>query len=59
MKIVTPFIFILFYSAAHATTWRDLEADDPVFQGEKCSVLVPESYGSYIGVLCINGILFA
>jgi len=42
------FYFILFYSATHATTWRDLEADDPVFQGEKCSVLVPESYGSYI-----------
>ncbi len=33
---------------AKATTWGESEVDDPIFEGEKCSVHEPASYGGYI-----------
>ena len=35
-------------SHAFATTWSAIEVDDPIVQGEKCSVQEPSSYGSYV-----------
>lgn len=48
MKLIVGLIFLLLPIVVQATTWVKSEVDDPIFEGKKCSVQEPASFGSYI-----------
>ena len=49
MKIKAYIIFcILLSSPSFATTWSNIQVQDPILKNEKCDVATPRSYGSYI-----------
>ena len=48
MKLAVFLFFLSLPVAVPATTWGEVEVDDPIFEGKKCSVHEPASYGSYI-----------
>jgi len=48
MKLIVGLIFLLLPIVMQATTWVKSEVDDPIFNGKKCSVQEPASFGSYI-----------
>jgi hypothetical protein len=48
MKLALFIFMMVLSSLTRATTWGESEVDDPIFEGETCSVHEPLSYGSYI-----------
>jgi hypothetical protein len=48
MKHVLLILLLLTPLVSNATTWGGQDVDDPIVKGEKCSVHVIGSYGSYI-----------
>ncbi len=48
MKFASFIVLMTFTLVAKATTWGESEVDDPILEGEKCSVHEPASYGGYI-----------
>ncbi len=48
MKLASFIFLMILTSVTKATTWEEAEVEDPILEGEKCSVHNPASYGSYI-----------
>ncbi|ACA87333.1 hypothetical protein Swoo_3062 [Shewanella woodyi ATCC 51908] len=48
MQAIRLILLMVLSFATEATTWGESEVDDPIVEGEKCSVYEPLSYGGYI-----------
>jgi hypothetical protein len=48
MTRILLYILLVFPISTQATTWGETEVDDPILDGEKCSVHEPASWGGYI-----------